>query len=235
MTDPEFGAFAVRVIEAAAGFGAKQEAVEALRSVSRLRLSAPVQRDVDDALGRLAPRSSSPPTSASRVRLRATDGWDWPGFAEPDFGQVTGTTWRRRSDPISMISLVLRPLLEIDPDFSSWPIYGSPEVHLAIADRYHQGGEWVQGWRASKLVVYANGSIDDPAKAPAHVAAGWYIEKGDGAPQFGPVNRELWDWPRFTRAARGPGASGARWRPWSRSTTCASATTSAAASHPRAP
>ena len=101
MTDPELGAFAVRVIEVAAGFGAKQEAVEALRSVSRLGLSASVQRDVDDALGRLAPKSSSPNAGGSRVRLRATDGWDWPGFAETDFGQVTGTTWRRRSDPIS--------------------------------------------------------------------------------------------------------------------------------------
>lgn len=49
-------------------------------------------------------------------------------------------------------------------------------LQLAIADRYHQGGEWGQGWRASKLVVYANGPMDDPAHPPAHVTAGWYIE-----------------------------------------------------------
>jgi hypothetical protein len=36
-----------------------------------------------------------------------------------------------------------------------------------------------------------------PAKVPAHLAAGWYIEKGDGSRRFGPVNRELWDWPRL--------------------------------------
>jgi hypothetical protein len=28
-----------------------------------------------------------------------------------------------------------------------------------------------------------------PTKAPARVAAGWYIEEGDGSPRFGPVNR----------------------------------------------
>jgi hypothetical protein len=48
-----------------------------------------------------------------------------------------------------------------------------------------------------KARLHANGSIDDPATALTHVAAGWHIEKGDGSPQFGPVNREQWDWPRF--------------------------------------
>ena len=72
-------------------------------------------------------------------------------------------------------------------------------------NRNHKGGEWGQGWRVSKIVVYANGSIVDPAKDPAHVAAGWYIEKGDGSPQFGPVNRELRDWPRFTELLADPG------------------------------
>jgi hypothetical protein len=163
------------VIDAAAGFGAKQEAIEALRSVGRLGPSAAVLRDVDDALGRLAPRSTQHPASRAprgSACARPTRSCSRPGFAELDFGQVSGTTWRRRSSPIAMVPLVLRPLLEIDPDFSTWPIYGSPEVHFAIGDRYHQGGEWGQGWRASKLVVYANGSFDEPAAAPAHVAAG---------------------------------------------------------------
>jgi hypothetical protein len=62
-----------------------------------------------------------------------------------------------------------------------------------------------QGWRASKLVVYANGSIDDPAKASAHVAAGWSIEKSDGSPHFDPVNREQWDWPRLLELLADPG------------------------------
>ena len=233
MTDPEFGRFAVRVVEAAAGFGAKQEAVEALRSARRLALEPSVRADVDDALGRLAPGSSLAAVG-SRVRLRPADGWSWPGFAPSDFGQVTGTTWRIRSDPIAMVPLVLRPLLDIDPDFSSWPIYGSPEVHLAIADRYHQGGEWGQGWRASKLIAYANGSLDNPAHAPAHRAAGWYIEKGDGSPQFGPVNRGRGTGRGSPNCSRTLGV-GRSWRSWSRSTTCASATTSSAASHPGAP
>ena len=33
---------------------------------------------------------------------------------------------------------------------------------------------------------------------------GWYLEKGDGSPQFGPVNRELWDWPRFLELLADP-------------------------------
>jgi hypothetical protein len=39
---------------------------------------------------------------------------------------------------------------------------------------------------------------------PAYVAAGRYIEKGDGSPQFGPVNREQWDWPRLLELLADP-------------------------------
>ena len=204
ISDPEMGAFAVRVIEAAAGQGAKAEAVEALRSVGRLAPSAAVLRDVDDALGRLAPKSTPPSSGPAQVRLRTRDGWDWPGFQASDFGRTVGTSWRRRADPISMVPLVLRLLLEIDPDFSSWPIYGLPEVQFAVRDRYTQGGEAAQGWRASKLVVYANGPTVEWSAGPRHVVAGWFLEKGDGSPQFGPVNRELWDWPRFLELLADP-------------------------------
>ena len=204
ISDPELGAFAVRVIEAAAAHGAKAEAVEALRSVGRLGTSEPVLRDVDEALGRLVPRSSRPPGGPTRVRLHTSDGRDWPGFGDSDFGRTVGTTWRRRADPISMVSLVLRPLLEIDPDFSSWPIYGLPEVHFAVRDRYRQGGDAAQGWRASKLVVYANGPTAEWSTGPRHVVAGWFLERGDGSPKCGPVNRELWDWPRFLELLADP-------------------------------
>jgi hypothetical protein len=204
ISDPELGAFAVRVIEAAAGHGAKAEAVEALSSVGRLGPSAAVLRDVDDALGRLAPKSTAASGGTARVRLHTRDGWDWPGFQDADFGQTVGTSWRRRADPISMVPLVLRPLLEIDPDFSSWPIYGLPEVHLAVRDRYRQGGEAAQGWRASKLVVYANGPTLEWPTGPRHVAAGWFLERGDGSPKCGPVDRELWDWPRFLELLADP-------------------------------
>jgi hypothetical protein len=64
-----------------------------------------------------------------------------------------------------------------------------------------------------RLARKPNGSIDDPAKAPAHVAAGRSIEKGDGSPQFGPVNREPWDSPPFTELLADPGV-GRSWRPW---------------------
>ena len=36
------------------------------------------------------------------------------------------------------------------------------------------------------------------------MAAGWYIAKGDGSPEFGPVNRELWDWPRLLELLADP-------------------------------
>ena len=203
--DPELGAFAVRVVEAAAGFGAREEALEALRGVGRLGPSEAVLRDIDAALARLDPHArANPGAGSARVRLRAKDGWDWPGFAPTDFGQVVGTTWRRRSDPISMLPLVLRPLLDIDADFSTWPLWGMPEVHIAVRDRYEQGGERWQGWRASKLVIYANGPTPTRQERPAHVVVGWYIEKGDGSPRFGPVNRELWDWPRFLELPADP-------------------------------
>ena len=202
--DPELGAFAVRVVEEAANHGAKPEAIEALSSVGNIGPSAPVLGDIQAALGRLAPRSAVRDPRSTTVRLRARDGWDWPGFQLSDFGRIDGTTWRRRADPISMVPLVLRPLLELDSGFSTWPIYGSPEVQFAIRDRYQQGGEWGQGWRASKLVVYANGPTIERPDVPMHVVAGWYVEKGDGSPEFGPVNRELWDWPRFLEMLADP-------------------------------
>jgi hypothetical protein len=40
---------------------------------------------------------------------------------------------------------------------------------------------------------------------PAYVAAGRYIEKGDGSPQFGAVKREPWDWPRLLELLADPG------------------------------
>ncbi len=33
----------------------------------------------------------------------------------------------------------------------------------------------------------------------------WSIEKGDGSPQLGPMNRERWDWPRFQELLADPG------------------------------
>jgi len=60
-----------------------------------------------------------------------------------------------------------------------------------------------------EAVVYVKGSIDDPAKAPAHVTAGRYIGKGDGSPRFRPVNRGQWGCPECRPRWRGS-ISGAR-------------------------
>ena len=42
-------------------------------------------------------------------------------------------------------------------------------------------------------------------KVRARVAAGWHIQGADGLPQFGPVNREQWDWPQFIQLLADPG------------------------------
>lgn len=109
--------------------------------------------------------------------------------------------WRRRNDPAALVPLLLRPLLQIDSDFATYPIYRLPEVHFAARDRYEQGHLRLQGWRASKLVVYANGPHANP---DPHVVVGLYVEKGTGADKFGPVDRALWDWPRFVEVMADP-------------------------------
>ena len=194
VADPELGAFAVRVIEATASFDDSEAAVAALASVLRVAPTAPIRRDIETALARLRPATGRSP-SYKKVHLPASAGWSWPGFRPSDFGQVVGTSWRRRADPAALVPLVLRPLLDIDSRFSTYPIYMSPEVHFANLDRYLQGGEWKQGWRASKLVIYAHGpTVERPDELPK-VAAGWYIEKGTGTDEYGPVEPATWDWP----------------------------------------
>ena len=48
--------------------------------------------------------------------------------------------------------------------------------------------------------------IDRRSREGSHARRGrLYIEKGDGSPQFGSVNREQWDWPRFTELLADPG------------------------------
>ena len=191
--DHEFGFFAVRVIEAVGRMGERDAAVDALVAIRSIGATETVRRDASDAIHRLLP--SAVHSAARRpIQLSEAAGLDWPGFAERDFGDVTATTWRRRTDPTALVPLLLRPLLELDANFSTYPLYRLPEVHFAVRDRYEQGAEHQQGWRASKLVVYANGPRDDDG---AHVAVGLYVEKGTGTDEFGPVDRALWDWPRF--------------------------------------
>ena len=60
-------------------------------------------------------------------------------------------------------------------------------------------GEHASGFRAVKLFVYAHGPTTEQPGVSPQVAAGLYIEKGDGDPRFGPVNDD-WDWPHFVEA-----------------------------------
>jgi hypothetical protein len=204
--DREFGAFAVRVIEATAKFGSKEDAIDALLSVARYAPNAVIGGDIEQALDRLRPKRepADKAKAAGGRHLSARAGLDWPGFKETDFEGVNGTSWRRSHDPIGMVPLVLRPLQELDPNFGSWAIYRCPEVHIANRERYQQIGEWKQGWRASKLVVYAHGPSVEHPDDEAKVAAGWYIEKGDGGMEYGPVDRALWDWPAFIELIADP-------------------------------
>jgi hypothetical protein len=202
VADPELGAFAVRVIEATAKFSEVDAAVAALASVARLAPSPAIRGDVQAALERLRP--PRPRTGSPRARIPDRAGWSWPGFQPTDFGRVEGTSWRRSKDPVGLIPLLLRPLLELDPSFISVPIYMSPEVHLAVRDRYLQGDEWIQGWRASKLVVYAHGPTVERPDDRARVTAGWYIEKGSGDAKYGAVEPSRWDWPLLLDLLRDP-------------------------------
>jgi hypothetical protein len=199
--DAEFGLFAVKVMEAVGKRGWTPEALDALTSLRSIGASDAVRREAEAVMQRLRP--GAPPHAAFRQRARvpSTGGVDWPGFQPQEFRTVDGTTWRRSTDSRALIPLLLRPLLDLDRDFHSYPIYRLPEVHFANRDRYEQGGEHKQGWRASKLVVYANGSSHG---VDAHVAVGYYVEKGTGADEFGPVDRAHWDWPRFVELLRDP-------------------------------
>ena len=192
--DDEFGAFAVRVIEAVGRRGHPDEATEALVAIRSIGATKAVRGDATEAISRLHPDHGRADAARKATPLPSDAGLDWPGFSPRDFGDVTGTTWRRRLDQVALVPLLLRPLQEVDADFTSYPIYHLPEVHLALRERYEQGAEHEQGWRASKLFIYASG---EGSGVGPHVAVGFYVEKGTGADKFGPVDRALWDWPRF--------------------------------------
>jgi len=90
------------------------------------------------------------------------------------------------------------------PHVESYAVERAPELHLAITDRYRLGDEKESGWRAAKLVVYANGPRDDRPMDPAEVVAGLYVEKGstEEARRFGIVDDRSWDWPWFVKSLR---------------------------------
>ena len=204
--DPKLAAFAVRVIAATARYGEEEAAIDALRSALPTALNDTIRGDIQQALADLgAPvaRSGSPKADTHK-RIPASAGLDWPGFQETDFGRVEGTSWRRSRDRVGMVPLVLRPLQEAHSGFGAWPIRGWPDVYLADRDAFRLIGEFKQGWRASKLVIYAAGPATEWPDDPARVVAGWYLEKGDHWGEDGPASGRLWDWDAFIELLRSP-------------------------------
>lgn len=110
--DAEFGFFAVRVIEAAAKYGALAEALDALISLRSIGASADVRREADAAIARLKPLAPRHAAYRRSQPIPASAGIDWPGFKPEEFGNVEGTTWRRSTDGRSLVPLLLRPLQE---------------------------------------------------------------------------------------------------------------------------
>ena len=106
-------------------------------------------------------------------------GSEWPGFQAHEFGRNEGTRWRSADGPTSLAPILLRQLQAIDPDFISFGVERSPEIHFAVSRRYRATP--VSGKTVSKLVVYAHGPTDDATSTPRQVVAGWYVERGDGS------------------------------------------------------
>lgn len=208
--DPVLGWFALRVVGRAGDFGAHEQAV---RILARLVESDPSLRDeVELELRRLGVELKKPKRSApSWTRRHPYDvdplsplaGMGWPGFQAHEFGNLKGTAWRRRDDPMSLPPIILRPLRELHPHFNSWAVSRSPEVHFAITDRYRQFDDPGSAWRAAKLIVYAHGPTEEDPDVVARVIAGLNIEKGPGNDWHGEVDAR-WDWPRFVTSLGEP-------------------------------
>ena len=212
LADAELGAFAVRVISAAAIGEARTAGIAALRNGRATAATDAIRQDIEFHLERLGAGSGTVATRTKEQRVLAvpaTAGDGWPGFQANEFGQIAGTSWRSRNGRTSLAPLVTLGLRYHHPHFESYAIDRSPEIHFAVRERYRQGDEHAQGWRAGKLVIYAHGPGDLPGSV-AMVTAGLYLEKGfeeefEGIPawsaKFGLVD-DRWDWRWFIRALR---------------------------------
>ena len=178
----------------------KTAAVAALRRIatSVADPDAKYARDVLERLG--APLSAAPRAAGAKVSIPRTAGTGWTGFQEHEFGRNDGTRWRSATGRESLAPIILRRLQELDPDFISFGVDRSPEIHFAVGRRYRNDPLTV-----SKIVVYAHGPTDETPDTPRQAAAGWYIERGDGRPEHGdPDNASTWDWPLFLAALDRP-------------------------------
>ena len=178
----------------------KTPAVAALRRVASSvpEADARYARDVLLRLGVALTPAARPP--AGKVSIPRTAGTEWAGFQEHEFGKNDGTKWRSATGRASLAPIVLRRLQALDPDFISFGVDRSPEIHFAVGRRYRANPLTV-----SKLFVYAHGPTDEDTETPLQAAAGWYIERGDGEAKHGdPDDATTWDWPLFLRALERP-------------------------------
>jgi hypothetical protein len=207
VADPRLGTFAVRVLEVVAAGADRAAAVAALARARPHAGSPAIGRDIDQRLARFgspAPSAAKPPTDPFAVYpLPAAAGHGWPGFQEHEFGQIAGTSWRGRDGAMSLAPILTRALRYQHPHFESYAIERLPELHFAIAERYRLHGEHESGFRAAKLFVYAHGPTDEHPTMPRQVAAGLYVEKGNGSEPFGQLSDE-WDWPHLVAALGDP-------------------------------
>lgn len=182
--------------------GARPAAIACLRELAR-RADA-TARYAANSLERLGIPATPRPRPGSRpTPIPRSAGSEWPGFQAHEFGRNEGTGWRSAGGQASLAPLMARVLRELDPDFISFGVERSPEIHFAVARRYK--GSEVSGFTASKLVVYAHGPTVELPGCPAQVAAGWYIERGDGSEPYGsPDDAREWDWPLFLAAIGRP-------------------------------
>ena len=97
--------------------------------------------------------------------------------------------------------MLVTQLRYLDPTFESYAVERMAQLHLAVPRRYQVPNEHDQGFRASKLIVYAAGPTDEDKRVTPEVVAGWYLEKGNGTSPFGVVD-DLWDWPYFVTSLR---------------------------------
>ena len=181
----------------------KPSVVAALR---RLAVSVPESdaQYVGDVLERLgASLPSATRQAAGSTRVPRSAGTEWTGFQAHEFGRNEGTRWRSATGRASLAPIILRELQDLDPDFISFGVERSPELHFAVNRRYR--GAPLAGITTSKLVVYAHGPTEESPDTPRQAAAGWYIERGDGAPPYGdPSSPVTWDWPLLLRALDRP-------------------------------
>ncbi len=157
-------------------------------------------------LGKLGYRVATPsvtPRSRGVSSIPERAGKGWPGFQPLEFTTTDGTRWRSRDGEAALTPCCYDHSDTCILAFKSWSIYHSAEVHVALKDRYTVADDWAQGWRASKLVVYAHGPSAERPDFAAQVAVGWYIEQGDGTAYGGQVD-DRWDWPYLVRATDDP-------------------------------